>query len=80
MILERQGTAAPGGGGNYIFDRHMTAGFALIAFPAKYGDSGVKTFVTNRDGLVYEKDFGRDTAAVATAITEFNPDLTWNMP
>jgi len=79
-ILDRQGPAAPGGARNYVVDGHMTAGFALLAFPAKYGDSGVTTFIVNQDGLVYEKDLGRDTATVATAITEFNPDLTWNMP
>jgi len=79
-ILERQGPDAPGGARNYLVGGHMTAGFALLAFPAKYGDSGVTTFIVNQDGLVYEKDLGRDTATVAAAITEFNPDLTWNMP
>ncbi len=79
-ILERQGPAAPGGARNYLVDGHMAAGFALIAFPAKYGDSGVTTFIVNQDGIVYEKDLGRDTAALATAITQFNPDLSWNMP
>jgi len=79
-ILERQGPAAPGGARNYLVDGHMTDGFALLAFPAKYGDSGITTFIVNQDGLVYEKDLGRDTATIATAITEFDPDLTWNMP
>ena len=55
----------------------MTAGFALIAFPAKYTDSGVMTFVVNQSGIVFEKDLGPNTASVATAIAEFNPDATW---
>jgi len=79
-ILERQGPAAPGGARNYLVDGHMTGGFALLAFPAKYGDSGVTSFIVNQDGLVYEKDLGRGTAALAPAILEFNPDRTWNLP
>jgi hypothetical protein len=79
-ILTRQGVATPGGARDYVVDGHMTGGFALIAFPAKYGDSGVTTFVINQDGIVYEKDLGPDTATVAPAITEFNPDLTWKTP
>ncbi len=79
-ILERQGAAAPGGARNYLVDGHMTGGFALLAFPAKYGDSGVMTFVVNQDGLVYEKDLGRDTAVLAAATVEFNPDRTWKLP
>jgi len=76
-ILMRQGPAAPGGARDYVSGGRMTGGFALIAFPAKYGDSGVATFIVNQDGLVYEKDLGRDTARVAAAIAEFNPDSTW---
>jgi hypothetical protein len=76
-ILTRQGPAAPGGARDYLVDGHMTGGFALIAFPATYGDSGVMTFMIDQDGVVYQKDLGPNTAAVATAATEFNPDLTW---
>lgn len=77
-ILTRQGSAAPNGGErDYVVNGHMTAGFAMIAFPAKYGDSGVMTFIVNQDGIVYQKDLGRDTVAIASTITEFNPDLTW---
>jgi hypothetical protein len=76
-ILTRQGAAAPGGARDYVVDGHMTGGFALIAFPAKYGDSGVMTFIVDQDGLVFEKDLGADTATAAQAITEFDPDLTW---
>ena len=76
-VLTRQGAEAPGGARDYIAGGHMTAGFALIAFPAKYGDSGVMTFVVNQAGIVFEKDLGPNTASVATAIVEFNPDATW---
>jgi hypothetical protein len=76
-ILTRQGAAAPGGARDYLAGGRMTGGFALIAFPAKYGDSGIMTFIVNQDGIVYQKDLGRDTAAIASAITEFNPDLSW---
>lgn len=79
-ILTRQGAAAPGGAKDYIVDGHMVGGFALIAFPATYGDSGVKTFIVNQDGIVYEKDLGPDTATIAKAITEFNPDAGWKAP
>ena len=76
-ILTRQGAGAPGGARDYAADGHMTGGFALIAFPAKYGDSGVMTFIIDQDGLVYEKDLGPETATIAAATAEFNPDLTW---
>jgi hypothetical protein len=79
-ILERQGPAAPEGPRNYLVGGHLTDGFALIAFPAKYGDSGVMTFIVNQDGIVFEKDLGPDTAALARAISEFNPDPSWKMP
>jgi hypothetical protein len=55
----------------------MIAGFALLAWPADYGSSGVKTFVVNHYGDVYEKDLGENTAATAKAMTEYNPDKTW---
>jgi Protein of unknown function (DUF2950) len=76
-VLTRQGAAAPGGTRDYIVGGHMTVGFSLIAFPAKYGDSGVMTFVVNQAGIVFEKDLGPNTAGVASAIAEFNPDATW---
>jgi len=72
-VLTRQGAEAPGGARDYIAGGHMTAGFALIAFPAKYGDSGVMTFVVNQAGIVFEKDLGPNTASVATAIAESIP-------
>ncbi len=79
-ILKRQGKNAPGGAKDYIVDGHMTGGFALLAFPAKWGDSGIMTFIVNQDGIVFEKNLGPDTAQIAPKITEFNPDLSWKTP
>lgn len=76
-ILTRQGAAAPGGARDYVVGGRMTGGFALLAFPAKYGDSGVMTFIVDQDGIVYAKNLGPRTETVASAITEFNPDLSW---
>ena len=55
----------------------MIGGFALIAYPAEYGSSGVVTFIVNHEGVVYEKDLGPNTAALARGITKFDPDSTW---
>ena len=55
----------------------MIGGFALVAFPARYGVSGIMTFIVNHDGVVYQKDLGPNTAAIARAMKEFNPDTTW---
>lgn len=79
-ILTRQGEKASGGARKYIIGDRMINGFALIAFPAKYGDSGVMTFIINQDGIVYEKNFGPQTTKVARQITQYNPDSTWRMP
>jgi len=79
-ILTRQGPGAPGGARDYIVDGHMTGGFALLAFPAKYGDSGVTSFIVNQDGLVFQKDLGPATASLAPAMTAFDPDLSWKLP
>jgi len=76
-ILSAQGRSAPGGPKNYVVDGRMTQGFALIAYPAKYRNSGVMTLVVNQDGVVYEKDLGPDTERLATANVAFNPDRTW---
>jgi len=76
-ILTRQGPDAPGGAYDYVVQGRMIGGFALIAWPASYGSSGVMTFIVNHDGVVYEKDLGPDTAAAAGKITRFNPDKTW---
>jgi Protein of unknown function (DUF2950) len=79
-ILTAQGPNAPGGTKNYVTDRHMTKGFALIAHPAIFGDSGVMTFVVNQTGIVFEKNLGPDTARVARGITQYDPDASWHTP
>ena len=55
----------------------MTGGLAFVAYPAQYGNSGVMTFMVNQDGFLLQKDLGKDTAASATAMTEFDPDAGW---
>ncbi|HTP62816.1 MAG TPA: DUF2950 domain-containing protein [Burkholderiales bacterium] len=79
-ILKAQGPDAPGGAYDYVVHGKMIGGFALIAYPASYGSSGIKTFIVNHAGVVYEKDLGPDTAAVAQKISKFNPDGTWKRP
>ena len=76
-ILTRQGPKAPGGAHDYIVQGKMIGGFALIAWPAEYGNSGIATFMINHDGVVYEKDLGRDTSKIAANASEFNPDNGW---
>ncbi len=76
-ILTGQGPSAPGGRFSYVINGRMVAGFALLAWPADYASSGVKTFIVNHYGDVYEKDLGAGTAAIAGAMTEYNPDKTW---
>jgi Protein of unknown function (DUF2950) len=77
-ILTKQGPAAPGGAADYIVDGEMIGGFALVAYPAEYRNSGVMTFIVNYAGTIYQKDLGPDTAERAEAMTTFNPDLTWH--
>ena len=76
-ILTRQGTNAPGGALDYVVRGNMIGGFALVAYPAEYRNSGVMTFLVNHQGVVYEKDLGPDTARIASGMTAFNPDSTW---
>ena len=76
-ILKGQGKNAPGGAYQYVINGHMVAGFALVAWPAQYGVSGIMTFVVNWNGMVYEKDLGPKTEATAKAMTLYNPDRTW---
>jgi Protein of unknown function (DUF2950) len=75
--LDRQGSAAKGGAKPYVVSGEATAGFAYLAYPAKYDDSGVQTFIVNQDGVIYAKNFGSDTANLAKSLTEFNPDNSW---
>jgi hypothetical protein len=77
-ILTKQGAAAKGGARDYMVNGKLTRGFAFVAYPAEYRNSGVMTFIVNQDGIVFEKDLGSDTAKVAAAMTEYNPDKTWN--
>jgi hypothetical protein len=75
--LDGQGSAAKGGAKPYIVNGKATGGFAYIAYPAKYDESGVQTFIVNQDGVIFGKNLGKDTANLAKAMTEFNPDSTW---
>ncbi len=77
-MLTKQGAAAKGGAKDYVANGQMTKGFAFVAYPAEYRNSGVMTFIVNQDGVVYEKDLGPDTAKIAAAMTDYNPDKTWN--
>jgi hypothetical protein len=77
-ILTAQGKDAPGGAKSYIRNGHMTEGYALVAWPARYADTGVMTFIVNQDGVVYEKNLGPATGAAAQAITAYNPDASWS--
>lgn len=78
-ILTTRGENAPGGEMDYLDDNGLlTRGFAVIAWPAKYGNSGVMTFMINHRGLVFEKDLGPDTEQVAAAIDRYDPDPTWS--
>jgi hypothetical protein len=76
-ILLRQGPTAPGGAVDYIVKGDMIGGFAAVAYPAEYGNSGVMTFIINHEGDIYEKDLGDGTARIASQMTSFNPDHTW---
>jgi hypothetical protein len=76
-ILTRQGKHAPGGSYNYIINGHMIGGFALVAWPAQWGNSGVMTFIVNQQGKVFQKNLGTKTTAKASGMTTYNPDSTW---
>jgi hypothetical protein len=76
-ILKAQGPDAPGGAMDYVVKGQMIGGFALVAWPAEYGVSGIKTFLVSHDSTVYEKDLGPTTAMIARAMLRFNPDKTW---
>jgi hypothetical protein len=76
-ILTKQGAAAPGGELEYIVRGKMIGGFALVAYPAEYRNSGVMTFIVSHSGTVYQKDLGPDTAKLAERMTSYNPDKSW---
>jgi len=77
LILTRQGKNGPGGAKSYIVKGKMTEGFAFVAYPAEYRSSGVMTFIVSQDGVVYEKDLGKKTDVLAKAMTEYNPNASW---
>lgn len=76
-MLKKQGRHAPGGAYDYVVKGKQIGGFAVVAYPATYGNSGVMTFIVNHDGVVYQKDLGKNTAKTAKAVTQFDPDKTW---
>ena len=76
-ILTRQGPAAPGGEADYVVNGKMIGGFALVAYPAEYRNSGVMTFIVNHAGSVFQKDLGPNTVQLAERMTSFNPDKSW---
>ena len=76
-ILMAQGAHAPGGARSYLKDGHMTGGFALVAYPADYGASGVTTFIVDRQGVVYQKNLGEKTEEIGKAMAAYDPDESW---
>jgi hypothetical protein len=76
-ILTRQGPAAKGGSRNYLVNERLSRGFAFVAYPATYRNSGVMTFIVDQDGIVYENDLGPDTEQIASSMTAYNPDSGW---
>ena len=76
-ILTGQGPNAPGGAYDYLINNRMMAGFALVAWPVTYGDSGITSFLVNHDGQVYQKDLGPETDQIVRAMTQFDPDSSW---
>ena len=76
-LLTRQGSHAQGGAKDYVVDGKMVGGFAFVAYPAEYGNSGIMTFIINRDGVLFQMDLGKTTKEIATAMSEFDPDTGW---
>jgi hypothetical protein len=77
-ILSAQGPEADGGAKSYVADGKLTGGFALVAYPAHYGSSGIMTFIVNQDGVIYQQDLGEKTGELASQITDYNPDSSWD--
>ena len=78
-ILTRQGKHAPGGKYNYVINGNMIGGFALLAWPAEYGESGIMTFIVNQQGRVYQKDMGQGTSKSARKMSTYDPDPSWKI-
>jgi hypothetical protein len=78
QMITKQGPHAQGGAKDYIVNGYMTRGFAIVAYPAEYANSGVMSFLVNQDGNVFEKDLGANTLEAAKTITSYDPDNTWS--
>lgn len=78
-ILSRQGKNAPGGERNYVVGGNMTRGFAVLAYPAEYGASGIMAFLINRNGILFQKDLGEETARIGAVMESYDPDDTWSV-
>lgn len=78
-LLESQGPNAPGGAHDYLVNNNMTDGFAVVAWPAEYGNSGVMTFLVSHHGVVYDRNLGRRTQTIAGSMTVFDPDDRWSI-
>ena len=78
-ILTRQGKAAPGGKMDYLSHGNLTGGFALVAYPENWDQSGIMTFMVNQDGKVYQRNLGEKTSRIAGAMKEYNPDSEWTL-
>lgn len=78
-MLTGQGSQAPGGAKDYVVDGKMVGGYAFVAYPAAYGNSGVMTFIISQDGILLQKDLGKTTAETAAAMTKFDPDSSWTV-
>jgi len=76
-MLTKQGASSKGGAKDYVVNGQLVRGFAFVAYPAQYKNSGVMTFIVNQDGIVYQKDLGAETQAIASAMTEYKPDDSW---
>jgi hypothetical protein len=76
-VLTRQGSHAPGGKYHYVINGHMVAGFALVAWPAEWGNSGVMSFIVNQEGKVYEANCGPKTSSVTLKMTAYDPGSDW---
>jgi len=76
-ILKKQGRHAPGGKYDYVINSHMVAGFAFLAYPAQWGNSGVMTFIVNQQGRIYQKNLGAKTGDLVRKIEEYDPDASW---
>jgi Protein of unknown function (DUF2950) len=76
-ILKGQGRHAAGGSYDYVVKGKMILGYALVAYPAQYGNSGIMTFMVNQGGVIYEKNLGKNTMKIAKAMRKFDPDKSW---